>query len=144
MKLLVLAFAGLAAAVPAPAADPNNLEERDVDTRFPYTGPAVPVGDWADPTINGNGKGFPRLVEAPAVAPASKNPTNNVNVISLSYITNGINVHFQTPFGLGGNPSILWGTNKNTMTKTATGTSSTYDRTPPCSAVSAVTQVFLN
>jgi acid phosphatase len=42
-------------------------EKRDVYTNYPYTGPAVPVGDWVDPTINGNGKGFPRLVEPAAV-----------------------------------------------------------------------------
>jgi len=56
-----------------------------VDESYPYTGPAVPVGDWIDPTINGNGKGFPRLVEPPAVVPSSSNPTNNINVIALSY-----------------------------------------------------------
>jgi acid phosphatase len=70
--------------------------KRDVDTRFPYTGPKVPVGDWVDPTINGNGKGFPRLVEAPAVKPSSSKPSNNINVISVSYIPNGVNIHFQT------------------------------------------------
>jgi len=32
------------AAVPGPV--PKNKLVRDVDTRFPYTGPAVPVGDW--------------------------------------------------------------------------------------------------
>ncbi len=58
--------------------------KRDVDTRFPYTGPTVPVGDWVDPTVNGNGKGYPRLVEPPAVQPGSDKPSNNVNVISLS------------------------------------------------------------
>jgi len=70
------------------------LAARDVDTRYPYTGPTVPVGDWVDPTINGNGKGFPRLVEAPAVTPATANPTNNINVISMSYVPGGINIHF--------------------------------------------------
>jgi len=72
------------------------LKPRVVDTRFPYTGPAVPIGDWVDQTINGNGKGFPRLHEPPAVTPATVNPTNNVNVISLSFIPSGINIHYQT------------------------------------------------
>lgn len=110
------------------------------DTRFPYTGPAVPVADWVDPTINGNGKGFPRLVEPPAVKPAKKNPTNNINVISLAYIPNGINIHFQTPFGLGAAPSVSWGTSAKDLCSSATGFSRTYDRTPPCSMVTAVTQ----
>lgn len=111
----------------------------DVDTMYPYTGPAVPIADWVDPTINGNGKGFPRLVEPPAVVPASANPTNNINVISLSYVPSGINVHFQTPFGLGQAPKVRWGENEKNLCHTASGSSTTYDRTPPCSAVSAVT-----
>ncbi|KAJ1552278.1 hypothetical protein HK405_011950, partial [Cladochytrium tenue] len=110
-----------------------------VDERYAYTGPDVPVGDWVDPTINGNGKGYPRLVEPPAVTPASSNPTNNVNVISLSYVPGGISVHYQTPFGLGETPKVKWGTSASSLTKTATGSSHTYDRTPPCSAV-VVTQ----
>lgn len=73
----------LISAAPAPA---SGLDERDVDTRFPYTGPEVPVGDFVDNTINGNGKGFPRLVEPPAVKPASSKPRNNINVISTSYV----------------------------------------------------------
>jgi hypothetical protein len=116
-----------------------SLQKRDVDTRYPYTGPAVPVGDWIDPTVNGNGKGFPRLVEAPAVKPAKQNPTNNVNVISLSYIPNGVNIHYQTPFGLGEAPSVRYGTNKQNLCQTSTGKTRTYDRTPPCGQV-VVTQ----
>lgn len=96
-----------------------------VDTTYPYTGPAVPIGDWVDNTVNGNGKGFPRLVEAPAVTPSSANPTNNINVISLSYVPNGINIHFQTPFGLGGAPSISWGTSSSSLSNTATGNTKT-------------------
>jgi acid phosphatase len=111
----------------------------DVDTTYPYTGPAVPIGDWVDQTINGNGKGFPRLVEAPAVAPGSPNPTNNINVISLSYLPNGINVHYQTPFGLGVAPSVNWGTSASNLNQQAAGVTHTYDRTPPCSLV-VVTQ----
>ncbi|KAJ5203686.1 Metallo-dependent phosphatase-like protein [Penicillium cinerascens] len=111
-----------------------------VDTRFPYTGPAVPVGDWVDPTINGNGKGFPRLVEPPAVKPSSSHPTNNVNVISLSYLPDGIHVHYQTPFGLGRVPSVKWGTNPHSLDRVAKGYTHTYDRTPSCSEIKAITQ----
>jgi len=103
---------------------------RDVYTNYPYTGPAIPIGDWVDQSPQGNGKGFPRLVEPPAVKPASKAPTNNINVISLSYMPNGINVHFQTPFGLGNAPTILYGTKMNKLNIEATGSSATYDRTP--------------
>jgi hypothetical protein len=97
-----------------------------VDESYPYTGPAVPVGDWVDPTINGNGKGFPRLVEPPAVVPASPNPTNNINVIALSYIPQGINIHYQTPFGLGVAPSVSWGTSATDLDSKAIGLSHTY------------------
>lgn len=96
-----------------------------VDESYPYTGPEVPVGDWVDPTINGNGKGFQRLVEAPAVKPATANPSNNVNVISLSFVPKGINIHFQTPFGLGVNPSIKWGKSATNLNSTAVGYSHT-------------------
>jgi hypothetical protein len=54
LGLLFAIFAIFADAAPSK----NNLE-RDVDARYPYTGPIVPIGDWIDPTINGNGKGFP-------------------------------------------------------------------------------------
>jgi hypothetical protein len=97
-----------------------------VDESFPYTGPAIPVADWVDTTVNGNGKGFPRLVEPPAVKPATSNPTNNINVISLAYIPEGINIHFQTPFGLTGAPSVSWGTSKTSLKSTASGSSATY------------------
>ena len=118
---------------------PRVLAVPTVDESYPYTGPAVPVGDWVDPTINGNGQGFPRLVEAPAVTPSSSTPSNNVNVISLAYLPDGINIHYQTPFGLGVAPSVKWGTSASSLGQTATGASRTYDRTPPCSEV-AVTQ----
>ncbi|KAM0541005.1 hypothetical protein ACHAPJ_013421 [Fusarium lateritium] len=111
-----------------------------VDETYPYRGPAVPIGDWVDPSINGNSKGFPRLVEPPAVKPGSANPSNNVNVISLSYTPGGINIHYQTPFGLGLAPSVQWGTSSSALNNRATGSSTTYDRTPPCSAIKAVTQ----
>jgi hypothetical protein len=96
-----------------------------VDESYPYTGPAVPVGDWIDPTINGNGKGFPRLVEPPAVVPSSRNPTNNINVIALSYVPQGINIHYQTPFGLGVTPSVSWGTSPTALDSKASGISHT-------------------
>ncbi|RHZ58046.1 hypothetical protein CDV55_104604 [Aspergillus turcosus] len=111
-----------------------------VDERYPYTGPAVPVGDWVDPTVNGNGKGFPRLVEPPAVKPATANPRNNVNVISLSYLPDGMHIHYQTPFGLGVTPSVKWGKNPKHLNQVAHGYTHTYDRTPSCSEVKAVTQ----
>ena len=104
----------------------DSLDARDVDTFYPYTGPAVPVGDWVDPSVNGNGKGFPRLVEPPAVVPSSADPTNNVNVVALSYIPGGINIHYQTPFGLGENPSVKWGKSAADLSSTATGYSNTY------------------
>jgi hypothetical protein len=88
---------------------------RDVDTRFPYTGPDVPVG------VKGNGKGFPRLVEPPAVKPASSKPSNNVNVVSLAYVPKGVNIHYQTPFGLNGAPSVHWGKAKNDLCYRAVG-----------------------
>ena len=94
---------------------------RNVDTRFPYTGPDVPVGDWVNPTDKGNGKGFPRLVEAPAVKPVLSKPKNNVNVVSLSYIPQGVNIHYQTPFGLKGAPTVHWGEAKNDLCNKATG-----------------------
>lgn len=136
--MFVKATAGLLLALCANAA-PGRHHHRDVDTRYPYTGPAVPVGDWVDPTINGNGKGFVRLVEPPAVKPATAKPSNNVNVISLSYVPNGVNIHYQTPFGLGEAPAVHWGTHPNRLLYTNTGSSRTYDRTPPCSEV-VVTQ----
>ncbi len=103
----------------------------DVDNRYPYTGPEVPVGDWVDPTVNGNGKGFPRLVEPPAVKPKAKKPTNNINVISLSYLPGGINIHYQTPFGLGVAPEVSWGDSPKNLKNIATGTSHTYAYLPP-------------
>lgn len=114
---LALALALAVVALPAPA---------PVYTNHPYTGPAVPIGDWVDNTINGNGKGFTRLVMPPAVQPSSENPTNNINVISLSYMPTGVNVHFQTPFGLSGDPKVSWGTSASSLTKSTTGITRTY------------------
>lgn len=97
-----------------------------VDTTYPYEGPDVPIADWVDQTINGDGTGFPRLIEPPAVTPSSDNPTNNINVISLGYLPDGMNVHFQTPFGLDDDPTVIWGTTSSALDQTATGTSRTY------------------
>lgn len=120
-----LTVAVVAAADLALAAPKLQHEVRDVDETYPYLGPAVPVGDWVDPTVNGNGKGFPRLVEAPAVQPAAADPINNINVVALAYIPNGVNIHYQTPFGLGQAPSVLWGSTPDKLTNNATGASRT-------------------
>lgn len=128
MKHSAAAILGAAYAVSAAPTTDVTLGKtpRDVDTAYPYTGPEYPVGDWVDPSVQGvPGKGFPRLTEPPAVTPASQNVSNNINVISLSYIPNGINIHFQTPFGLNENPTIFWGENKQNLTCLATGTSAT-------------------
>lgn len=109
-------------ALPSEAA---NIKGRDVDTMYPYMGPNVPVGDAADQTVNGNGKGWQRVVEAPAVAPASSNPTNNINVINTAYFPGGMNIHFQTPFGLASNPAVKWGKKAHALTNTATGSTKT-------------------
>lgn len=123
--------AALLGAVYAVSAAPTDVtpgkSPRDVDTAYPYTGPEYPVGDWVDPSINGvPGKGLPRITEPPAVVPASKNATNNINVISLSYIPNGINIHFQTPFGLDEDPTIFWGESEKDLTCLARGKSVTW------------------
>lgn len=152
MKLTIasaLLGATLLPALPTTAAPTK--EKRDVDTRYylkllkcmgessstidryPYKGPEVPIGDWVDATVTGNGKGFIRLVEAPAVAPATSKPSNSINVISLAYIPNGMTVHFQTAFGLDSDPTIHYGTKENDLCYKATGYTTTYDRTPPCS-----------
>lgn len=94
-----------------------------VDETYPYTGPEIPVGDWVDGTVTGTGKGFPRLVEPPAVKPAAEKPTNNINVISLSYAGGGVNIHYQTPFGLGTAPALTWGTSPGSLPNAATGSS---------------------
>ncbi|KAK3069565.1 hypothetical protein LTR53_011997 [Teratosphaeriaceae sp. CCFEE 6253] len=148
--------AALLGAILANAAPTKDIKARDVDTRFPYTGPAVPVGDWVDPDPNGNGKGFIRLIEPPAVKPSSRKPKNNINVISTAFVPGGINIHFQTPFGLGTAPKVQYGPRHNDLCYTAHGSSTTYGwsqahcrpflmlcsygRTPSCSAIKDVTQ----
>ncbi|KAG9246479.1 acid phosphatase AphA [Calycina marina] len=136
-SLLGAIAASRVAAVPTAKID--DLTERWVDEEYPYTGAAVPVGDWVNPGAVSNGKGFPRLSEDPAVIPGTSDPTNNINVISFAYIPKGIAIHYQTPFGLGVDPKILWGTSATSLTSLATGFSHTYDRTPPCS-MAPVTQ----
>ncbi|KAI8632868.1 Metallo-dependent phosphatase-like protein [Xylariaceae sp. FL1651] len=140
MKLTAAVANAILLAAPVTAVPKGKADgKRDVDTTYPYTGPAVPVGDWIDNTINGNGKGFPRLVEPPAVRPSSKHPTNNINVISVSYLKDGVNIHFQTPFGLTEKPTVHYGTS-HALGKTAKGLSKTYARTPPCSEIAIITQ----
>ena len=154
---MLFRLAGIAAlAVASATARP------DVYTYYPYTGPEVPVGDWVDNTVNGNGKGssslaimvvvnqlilywsqlsgFPRLVVPPAVAPNSSHPTNNINVITLAYIPKGMNIHFSTPFGIGASPYVKYGSSASDLYKTATGATTTFGRTPSCSAYDSVTQ----
>ena len=118
----LFAVASLAALVSAAPAPQSGVDDSiTVDTTYPYTGPAVPIGDWVDQTVNGNGMGFPRLVEPPAVQPYSDGPTNNINVIQLSWVPGGMNVHFQTPFGIGGVPCVYYGTSETAMNNVAKG-----------------------
>lgn len=58
--------------------------------------------------------------------PASSSPTNNVNVIALSYVPAGMAIHYQTPFGLGEAPAVKWGTTMADLDYFATGESHTY------------------
>jgi hypothetical protein len=153
--------AALVGAILASAAPTKDVNARDVDTRFPYTGPDVPVGmsiafgncvtlanrsthhfpgDWVDQDPNGGHGGFVRLIEPPAVKPSSKKPTNNINVISTAFVPGGINIHYQTPFGLGCAPKVHYGTKHNKLHSTAHGASTTYGRTPSCSAIKDITQ----
>ncbi|KAG5777013.1 hypothetical protein H9Q73_009324 [Fusarium xylarioides] len=112
-------FAALAQAAPT------------VDETYPYNGPDIPIGDWVDHTIKGDKhNGFIRLVEPPAVHPGYVNATNNNGGNTV-----GINIHYQTPFGLGVAPSVYWGTSASDLNNVAIGSTVTYDRTPPCALV---------
>ncbi|KAJ8292170.1 Acid phosphatase [Rhodotorula toruloides] len=152
--VLAALAAGAAQALPSPPAPTPltklELHKRFVDERFPYKGPAVPVGDWLDQTPQGNGKGYQRLYKDPAVLPAPNvsvlSIKNNINVISTSLLPGGINVHFQTPFGIGASPVVRWGYDQNSLSNNATGNTTTYDRTPPCSMMLATqcSQFFHN
>ena len=102
--------------------------KRWLETDYPYQGPEDPIADPVDQTVNGDGTGFPRLYEAPAVEPhVGTLPTNNINVISLAYTSGGIgmNIHFQTPYGIGCTPYVLWGTDPTNLDQKALGWTST-------------------
>lgn len=107
-----------------------------VNTQYGYAGPAVPVGDFVDQSYTEYGSekdgAYMRLIEPPAVTPSSSSATNNYNVISLTYLPTGFNVHFQTPAALS-MPTVMWGMSPSSLINNATGTSRTYQRTPPCS-----------
>jgi hypothetical protein len=94
-----------------------------------------------DQTVQGNGKGYERLYKDPAVLPAPDmsvlDVTNNINVISTSFLPTGINIHFQTPYGIGSDPVVRWGYSADALNCNATGTTLSYDRTPPCSMMLA-------
>lgn len=98
---------------------------RDVYTNYPYTGPAVPVADKVDQTVDGNGLGFPRLNEPPAVWPLSPNATNNINTIAMAYVPSGMNIHFSTPFGLGGEACVNYGTDPSNLSTNIKGQTKT-------------------
>ena len=93
-----------------------------VDTQYVYTGPAIPNSDPGDQSLGGSGLGFPRLYQAPAVSPPPGfNATNNINVISLSYLPDGMTIHFQTPFGIGGDPCVWYGTFQDSLKNQSKG-----------------------
>ena len=125
MALTPLIWLGLLTsllAAPSPQAGNDGTLAPEIDQSQPYKGPAVPIMDPTDQTISGNGQGYIRLWEAPAVMPIPGNPiTNNINIISLSYLPGGMNVHFSTPFGIGGNPVVNWGTDVLSLTNSTTG-----------------------
>lgn len=107
-----------------------------VNTQYGYGGPAVPVGDFVDPSYTEYGTekdgAYTRLIEPPAVQPSSNSATNNYNVISLTFLPTGVNIHVQTPAALS-TPTVMWGTSPSSLINNATGTSRSYQRTPPCS-----------
>lgn len=53
------------------------------------------------------------------------NPSNNVNVVNMAYVPGGINIHYQTAFGLGEAPSIIWGKTPGDLCNVARGASNT-------------------
>lgn len=115
-----LLLAGYAAALAPPF-------RRDLATDYPYVGPEVPIMDPVDQTVNGDGKGYPRLYEAPAVEPVIGTvPTNNINVINMAYVPGGMNIHFQTPYGIGCAPYVKYSTDPTSLDQTAYGWTSTY------------------
>jgi len=59
------------------------------------------------------------------VTPATANPTNNINVINMAFVPGGMNIHFQTTYGLGQAPKLVYGSTPSDLSMTATGASST-------------------
>lgn len=105
-------LSSLAAAAPTP----------DVYPGYDYKGPAVPVGDPVNLSPTDNTKGYPRLYEKPAVRPLpGVTVTNNINVISTAFFPGGINIHFQTPFDIGGEACVNWGTDRNDLSTNTKG-----------------------
>jgi hypothetical protein len=100
--------------------------KRDVYTNYPYTGPAIPIADTADQTVNGDGKGFERLNEPPAVWPSTLKPSNNINTIALAYVPDGINIHFSTPFGIDAEPCVDYGTDQYNLNTNVKGNTVTW------------------
>ena len=93
-----------------------------VDTRFPYTGAQLPNSDPLDPTAAGNGKGFPRVYEPPAVSPPPGTKiTNNINIINLAYVPGGMNIHFSTPYDIAGTACVDWGTSPDQLSTNTKG-----------------------
>ena len=93
-----------------------------VDTLYPYKGPTIPVGDPVNQSPIDDSSGLPRLWERPAVQPLpGATVTNNINVISSAFFPGGINIHFQTPFDIGGQPCVNWGTSKDALSTTTKG-----------------------
>lgn len=99
---------------------------RDVDLAYPYNGPEIPIGDPGNPTLDASKGGFQRIWQPPAVTPTpGKKVTNNINVISSALFPGGINIHFQTPYGIGGEPCVEWGEKRNKLKKLAKGKTTT-------------------
>lgn len=51
----------------------------------------------------------------------------------MAYIPSGMAIHYQTPFGLDDVATVQYGTSADNLSSSATGYTTTYDRTPPCS-----------
>lgn len=126
LAIVSLLGALLAQASPAPAPGPVHPHKRYVDTTHPYVGPVIPIGDPANPTLDASKGGYPRLWEPPAVSPPpGVAVTNNINVISTALFPGGVNVHFQTPYGIGGRPVVKYGKHPHELDQEATGTTHT-------------------
>lgn len=44
----------------------------------------------------------------------------------MAYVPGGMNIHYQTAFGLGVAPSVNWGMNSDNLLNTVSGTTMTY------------------